>query len=131
MAETKVNRGLFSSLRQLLGTVIETVQIRLSLFSTEFEQEKLRLFECLWMTALSLLLLGLGLLMLSGFIVVLYWDTYRLAALATLSILFLGSAVALFVGAQHRLQRTGGLFNSSILELRRDLDALRSASKPP
>jgi uncharacterized membrane protein YqjE len=131
MTENQVKRGLFSSLRQLLGTVVETVQNRLSLLSTEFEQEKLRLFDGLWLAVLALMLLGIGLLMLSAFIVLLFWDTYRLQALAALCVLFLGTGAALFISARTRLQNTGGLFNSSVLELGRDLASLRAANKAP
>jgi uncharacterized membrane protein YqjE len=130
MAETNTKHGLFSSLRQLLGSVVETAQVRLSLISTEIEQEKLRLFDGLLMAVLALMLLGLGLLMLCGFIVVLFWDSYRLQTLAVLALLFLGAGTWLLVSARARLQQPGGLFNSSVTELERDLASLRAHTSP-
>lgn len=124
MTETETGRGLFASLRQLLATTVETAQIRLALLSNEIEQEKLRLFDGLVWAGLALLLLGLGTLLLCGFIVVLFWDGYRLQALGLLSVLFLGAGAWLMQAARKRLRNPGGPFNSSVQELGRDYAGL-------
>lgn len=120
MSEPAKESGLFASLRQLLGTAVEALQVRLALLSNEIEQEKLRLFDGLLWAGLALLLLGLGALLLCAFIVVLFWDSHRLLALGTLALLFLGAGVATLFMARARLQSPGGLFNSSVTELGRD-----------
>lgn len=120
MSEPVQGPGLLASLRRLMGTVLETAQLRLALLSNEVEQEKLRLFDGLLWAGLALLLLGLGALLLCAFIVVLFWDSHRLLALGTLALLFLGAGGWLLVRARARLQSRGGLFNSSVAELARD-----------
>lgn len=120
MSAPEKEHGLFASLRRLLGTAVETVQVRLALLSNEIEQEKLRLFDGLLLAGLALLLLGLGALLLCAFVVVLFWDSYRLQALAVLALLFLGAGAWLLSVARARLQHPGGLFSSSVEELRRD-----------
>ena len=130
MAESKAGRGLFASLRQLLGTAVETLQVRLALLSTELEQEKLRVFDGLVWAGMAVMLLGLGVLLLCGFIVVLFWDTYRLLALGVLSALFLGLGTWLLLTARRRLQSPGGLFNTSVEELGRDLAELANHDRP-
>ncbi|MFN4352195.1 MAG: phage holin family protein [Hylemonella sp.] len=120
MSEPAKEPGLFASLRQLLGTAVEALQVRLALLSNEIEQEKLRLFDGLLWAGLALLLLGLGALLLCAFIVVLFWDSHRLLALGTLTLLFLGAGIAVLSMARTRLQSPGGLFNSSVAELGRD-----------
>jgi uncharacterized membrane protein YqjE len=120
MSEANNEAGLFTSARRLLGTAVEILQLRLSLLSNEIEQEKLRLFDGLLWTGLALLLLGLGALLLSAFIVVLFWDTHRLLALGTLTVLFLGAGTSLLFMARSRLQSRGGPFHSSVAELGRD-----------
>ena len=120
MSEPDRGHGLFSSLRRLLGTALETVQVRLALLSNEIEQEKLRLFDGLLWAGLALLLLGLGALLLAAFVVVLFWDSYRLQALGVLAAVFLGAGAWLLSVARARLQNPGGLFSSSVEELRRD-----------
>lgn len=120
MSEPVPGPGLLASLRQLMGTVLETAQLRLALLSNEVEQEKLRLFDGLLWAGLALLLLGLGALLLCAFFIVLFWDSHRLLALGTLALLFLGAGTVLLVRARRRLQSRGGMFNSSVAELARD-----------
>ena len=50
--------GLLSSLRQLLATVLELAQVRLSLLGTELELEKRHLFSALLWAVLALLVFG-------------------------------------------------------------------------
>jgi uncharacterized membrane protein YqjE len=126
MTEAKTRHGLMSSLRQLVGTVLETVQVRLSLLSNEIEREKLRLFDGLLLSVLALMLLCLGLLMLGGFIVVLFWDSYRLQVLGALSCTFLIAGSWLLFSARAGLRQSGGLFSHSVTELGQDLDSIRS-----
>ncbi|MDP3700062.1 MAG: phage holin family protein [Hylemonella sp.] len=120
MSEPVQGPGLLGSLRQLMGTVLETAQLRLALLSNEVEQEKLRLFDGLLWAGLGLLLLGLGALLLCAFVVVLFWDSHRLLALGTLALLFLGAGGWLLAQARARLQSRGGPFKSSVAELGRD-----------
>ncbi len=120
MSEPVPGPGLLASLRQLMGTALETAQLRLALLSNEVEQEKLRLFDGLLWAGLALLLLGLGALLLCAFFIVLFWDSHRLLALGTLALLFLGAGTVLLVRARRRLQSRGGMFNSSVAELARD-----------
>lgn len=126
MTAPETEHGLFASLRQLLATAVETAQVRLALLSNEIEQEKLRLFDGLLWAGLALLLLGLGALLLCAFIVFLFWDGYRLAALGVLATMFLGSGVWLMRAARDRLQSPGGVFNTSVQEFGRDRAGLDS-----
>ena len=120
MTETGQSQGLFASLRQLLGTVVETGQVRLSLLSNEIELEKLRLYDSLLWIGVGLGLLGLGAQLLIAFIVVLFWDTDRLLILGALALLLLLGGGALLATTRARLRRPGGLFSSTVEELRRD-----------
>ncbi|MFN4352240.1 MAG: phage holin family protein [Hylemonella sp.] len=120
MSETGQSQGLFASVRQLLSTVVETGQVRLSLLSNEIEQEKLRLYDSLLWIGVGLGLLGLGAQLLIAFIVVLFWDTDRLLILGALALLLLLGGAALLSMTRVRLRKPGGLFNSTVEELRRD-----------
>jgi uncharacterized membrane protein YqjE len=120
MSEPAQGQGLFSSLRQLLGTAVATLQVRLALLSNEIEQEKLRLFDGLLWAGLALMLLALGTLLLAAFVVVLFWDNYRLQALGVLALLLLGAGAWLLSLARDRLRSAGGLFSTSVRELGRD-----------
>jgi uncharacterized membrane protein YqjE len=113
--------GLFDSARRLLDTAVGIVQVRLELFGTELEQEKLRLADAAWQGAIALLLLGLALVGFFGFVVLLFWDGYRLPALGVLTLAFAGGGVWLLRRARSALRApAGGVFALSLGELRRD-----------
>lgn len=117
--------GLFDSARRLLDTAVAVVQVRLELFGTELEQEKLRLADAVWQGALGLLLLGLALVGFFGFVVLLFWEGYRLPAIGVLTLAFAGGGVWLLRRARDGLRAPeGGPFALSLAELRRDRDGL-------
>lgn len=117
--------GLFTSLRQLLATALEIAQVRLDLFLTEIEQEKLRLFDGLLWAGLAVMLMGVGVILLCGFMVVLLWDGYRLTTLGVLTLLFLGVGGVLMRAARNRLRNPVGTLGDTVDELRRDIAELR------
>ena len=123
--------GLFSSLRALLATTLGMAQLRLELFGTELEAEKLRLLDALWRVGLGLLLLGVAAVLAAAFVLLLFWDSHRLAALGVMVLLFLAGGAGLLVWARAGLRAgDGGPFALSLGELQRDLSGLQAAAAP-
>ena len=120
MSEPESGRGLFASLRQLLSTAVEIANVRLALLSTEIEQEKLRLFDVVLMVGLALILLTVGVLLLSAFVVLLFWDSYPLVVLGALTALYLAAGVWMMRRARQRFRSPGGPFGISVAEFERD-----------
>jgi len=118
--------GLFDSLRQLLRTALELAQVRLELLVSDLEIEKLRLVDVALRALLGLMLVGLGLVLLIGFVLLLLWDSYRLPALAVLTLLCLVGGLALLQAAKRRLHQGEPMFAATRAELERDQAALRS-----
>ena len=112
--------GLLASLKQLLKTLLETLQVRLELLGTELEVEKSRLFDVVVSSLVALVFLALGLVLLCGTVILLFPDGWRLAAAAGLAIFFLTGGVALLFMARRRLRNPLGMFHASAKELARD-----------
>ena len=129
MSDPVHDSGLFASLRRLLDTALEMAQVRLNLLGSELEIEKRRLFDGLLWGAVALLLLGVGMVLMCGFVVLLFWEGYRLAAVGVLALLFLAGAVLLMRQAQRRLRNPAGMFNASVNELERDRAELQASSQ--
>jgi len=124
--------GLFDSLRRLSATTLGIAQVRLELFGTELEAEKLRLFDALWRAALGLLMLGVALVLAVGFVLLLFWDGYRLAALGVTTLLFAVGGAGLLVRVRVGLRADeGGPFALSLGELQRDRDGLHGGPPAP
>ncbi|MDP1900979.1 MAG: phage holin family protein [Rubrivivax sp.] len=120
--------GLFDSLRRLLGTSVGIVQVRLELFGSELEQEKLRLFDAMQQAAMGLLLVGLALVLAIAFVVMLFQEGYRLPAVGVLTLVFAGGGWWLLRRAREQLKAgDGGPFALSLGELRRDRQGLGAA----
>jgi uncharacterized membrane protein YqjE len=120
MRDAPPTAGLFASLRQMLGTMLEIAQVRLALVGNELEQEKLRIAQGLFLAGVGLMLLTVGAALLCGFVLMLFWEGYRLAALGVLTLVFAGGGALLVRHAMQRLRSPGGLFQATLAELGQD-----------
>ena len=117
--------GLFDSLRRLLRTSLELAEVRLELLVSDLEFEKLRFVEAALRALVGLMLLGLGMVLVAGFVLLLLWDSHRLAALGVLALLCLGGGAGLLLAAKRRLQQGQGMLAATRAELQRDQAGLR------
>ena len=116
--------GLMGSVRRLLSTLTSIVSTRLELLANELQEERLRLTQMLVFALFALFCFGMGLLLFTVFIVVLFWDDHRLAVLGVLSTLFfaLGTIMALLL--RSKAQAKSKLFSASLAELSKDKERL-------
>lgn len=127
MAEPQASpEGLFASLKTLGATFAAILQNRLELLSTDIAEERARLGAILLLSLVALFCLGVGVLLLTLLVVVLFWDTHRLEALSALTLLFLAAGGWVGWMALHRLRSKPRLFEASIAELAKDREHLGS-----
>lgn len=120
--------GLFESLKTLSVSLISIVQTRLELLSTDVAEEREQLTSFLVLVLVALGCLGVGVVLLAILIVVAFWETHRLLALAGLTGLFLTAGIGLGWYAMHRVRTKPRLFEASLAELSKDRQHLRSGS---
>ena len=87
------DRGLLGSANHLLAVLVSAAETRVGILATELQEERVRLGRLVLFGGAALFCLGLGIVLLSVFLVVLYWNSDRLAILGLLSGLFLGLGV--------------------------------------
>ena len=129
MRDTGSKSGIFASLQRLLSTALEIAQVRLALIGTEVEFEKRRVFDGLLWGSVALMIFGVGLVLMCGFVILLFWDGYRLAAVGSMALLFLGAGVMLMREAKRKLHHPGGIFEASISEMDRDRAELHASGQ--
>ena len=122
------NTGLFGQFQQSLGTVVELLRLRLALLGTELGLEKQRLAIGLFWGACAVLSLTVAAVLFCGFVILLLWDGYRLAAVGVMALLFLVGAWFLLKAAQRWLSAETNLFSTSLAELERDRDSFTAAA---
>ena len=125
-AERRASSGVLASLRGLVASVIAITHTRLQLLANELEEQRIRALHMVILGAVAFFCGAVGLLLLSAWIVIALWDQYRLLTLGVLAVAyFAGCAVALSRLKSHLHDRPR-LFASSLTELRRDEELLRS-----
>jgi uncharacterized membrane protein YqjE len=116
--------GLLDSLQRFVATVLDVLQTRAEIVATEFEEERERLRELVVFGFFALFFLGFGFLLLTLFIVVLFWDTYRVYAVGGFALLYLGFGIFSAVTLRQRLKTRPRLFATTLAEFAKDRDRL-------
>ena len=116
--------GLMGSVKRLTSTLTTLVSTRLELLANELQEERLRLTQMLLFTLAALFCFGMFLLLLTIFIVVLFWDDHRLAVLGALSIIFFASGSLAVILLRGKAQEKSRLFTASLAELTKDREQL-------
>ena len=118
--------GMVHSLRNFAATLVALLQTRLELLATDLDEERIRLLQLLFWAAGALFFFALGVLMITMLLVLLLWDSHRLAGIIVLAAIFLGIGGVLALGVRNRMHARSRLFSSSLDELVKDKDQLRS-----
>lgn len=82
--------GLPGSLRGLGATLLALVCARAELIVIELQEEKERAGQKLVLVILAALFLTMGLLLAAFLVVVLFWETHRMLAAGSVTLLYLG-----------------------------------------
>lgn len=116
--------GLVQSLRRLAATLVALLQTRLELLANELEEERVRLVQVLLWGCIALAFLLLGVVMLTLFVVVLFWDTHRVLVSGLLALTFIAIGLAAVAVARSRARARSRLFSASLAELANDREQL-------
>lgn len=117
-------RGLFGSARGVLGALVEIGQTRLQLASTELEEERLRVAELLLFATAALFFLGLGIVLATLLLVLLFWDGPRVLVLGGAAALCLALGAGLATAWRRKARGKPPLLAATLAELQCDRDAL-------
>jgi uncharacterized membrane protein YqjE len=112
--------GLMESLKRLVSTLTSIVSTRLELLANELQEERLHLTRMLVYALIALFCFGMSILLLTGFIVVLFWDDHRVAALGGLGTVFLVLGILMTILLRNKAHSRPRLFSASLAELAKD-----------
>jgi uncharacterized membrane protein YqjE len=116
---------LAHSLRGMLGSGLDLVQVRLSLLGVEVQEEVARLGRLWLLATLCCVLVSVGLVFVSILVTVALWDSHRLLALTAFSVVFLTLGAVAWWMTRQAMAQGSGLFKASLAELQADSDRLR------
>ncbi|PIV91575.1 MAG: hypothetical protein COZ20_00135 [Gallionellales bacterium CG_4_10_14_3_um_filter_54_96] len=116
--------GLMVSIKRLLSTLIAIASTRLELLANELHEERLHLEQMLLYFLLALFCIGMSIMLLTVFVVVLFWDDHRLAVLGGAAAVFLMLGMVLVSKLRMLARLKSRLFSVSLTELSKDKEQL-------
>jgi uncharacterized membrane protein YqjE len=120
--------ALFSAVGRIASTLVAMVGTRLELAAVEFQEDARRLLGYLAWSLLAVFLAAGAAMLAALFVILLFWDTYRLQAVAGMAAV-LGIAALLIVSSvRAKLNAQTPLFAATLAELRNDVEYVRHAA---
>jgi uncharacterized membrane protein YqjE len=117
--------GPLDSLRALGATFLALIGTRAELVVVELREEGERRKEMLVLAGVAAVFLGLGLLLLAFFVVVLFWDTHRIAATAAVTLVYLGIGAGALARLREKSRASPPPFEATLAEFAKDLEMLK------
>jgi uncharacterized membrane protein YqjE len=108
------------SIRTTLATTARLVRTRLDIISTELEEQREWLQNLVLLAVAGLFFVSIGLALMTLFVVVLFWETHRVAVLGGFSALYLGVGIWAVLTFRNLLHKRPKLFSTTTQELARD-----------
>ncbi|HEX3098563.1 MAG TPA: phage holin family protein [Usitatibacter sp.] len=120
--------GLLDALRAIGATLEDTVRVRGALFALELREEVGRRRSRLVLAVAAGALLHTAFLLATALVAALFWDTHRVAAIASMAALYVAGGAALLFFLQAKAAASPEPFAETLRELGRDLAALRPST---
>ena len=121
--------AIFESVGRLGSTLVDMVHTRLELAAVEVEEESQRMLGYLLFALLALILFGIAFLLLAFLVIVLFWDTHRIAAVSGMAALFGVAGAIIAMKVKSGFDNKPRLLQNTIEELRKDIAYTRSAGE--
>jgi uncharacterized membrane protein YqjE len=118
-----------AALRSLGATFLALLGTRAELAVLELREEGERRKEMLLLAAVAGLFFALGLLLVAFFIVVLFWDTHRLAAVGVVTLVYLAVGALALLRLKEKMRTSPPPFELTLAELAKDAETLRSGDE--
>ena len=120
--------GMLASLQRLLGSFSAILHTRVEILSIEVEEAGWLIRQVMFYVLVSFLFFGLGLLILTLFIVKASPETSQLYVLGGFALLYLGIGTGTALLVRHKLKTRPRMFATTLDELSKDRDSLGSSS---
>lgn len=120
--------SVFAAAGRIASTLAAMVGTRLELAAVEFQQDARRLLGHLAWTLTAVFMALFALMLAALFVIVIFWDTYRLQAVGGMAILFALGAALILLKVRAGLNAEGPPLSATLAELRNDVEYMRHAA---
>jgi uncharacterized membrane protein YqjE len=119
--------AIIAAVGRIAATVLAMAQTRLELAAVEVQEEWQRMLDYLAWTLLAVFLFAGALMLVALFVILLFWDSYRLHAVGAIAALFALSGAALYLKARASFAARPPLLSATLAELRSDVALMTGA----
>jgi uncharacterized membrane protein YqjE len=120
--------AILAAAGRITATLVAMVGTRLELAAVEFQEDARRLLGYLAWSLLAAFLAAGAVMLAALFVIVLFWDTYRLQAVAAMAAVLAIVAGLIVMSVRSRLNAQAPLFAATLAELRKDIEYVRHAA---
>jgi uncharacterized membrane protein YqjE len=120
--------ALFAAAGRVAATLVAMVGTRLELAAVEFQEDARRLLGYLAWSLMAVFLAAGAVMLAALFVILLFWDSYRLQAVAGMAVVLAGGAFLIVMSVRSRLNAQTPLFADTLAELRKDVEYVRHAA---
>ena len=120
--------AILAAAGRVASTLVAMVGTRLELAAVEFQEDARRLLGYLAWSLLAAFLAAGAVMLAALFVILLFWDTYRLQAVAAMAAVLAIGAGLIVMSVRSRLNSQTPLFAATLAELRKDVETMRHAA---
>jgi len=124
-------RSLRGASARLGASLLGLLRTRLELASVELAEERDRVQQQLTLLVAAMATFMFAALFVATWVIVYFWDTYRLTAIAVVAIVFAGTGAVLLMLRSHAAKTAPTPFAATIAEFERDRAALAGRDRAP
>lgn len=118
--------AILESVGRLGASFLAMTQTRLELAAVEMEEEWQRVLGYLLLGLLSLLLFGIAMLLVAVVVILIFWDSYRIAAAIGMALLFGMAGAYFWASLKSSIAAKPRLLGATINELNKDVNSMRN-----
>jgi len=116
--------GIIGALRSSVGTGIALLKTRFELIGAELEEQREWLERMMVLSVIALFCLSFGVVFLTLFITMLFWDDYGEYVLGGFAALYLGAGIWAFLALKKKIRNKPKMFAATVAELGKDHEHL-------
>lgn len=121
--EPRPSGGLSGALSQLAASIVALAHTRFELLTVEFEEELGRVKELVVLIVMATVFLSFAFIVFSALIVVLFWQTYPVAAIVCMLVVYAAIGGGALFAVRRRTQARP--FGATLSELAKDVQWFR------
>ena len=118
-------KPILAAAGRIASTLVAMVGTRLELAAVEFQEDARRLLGYLAWSMLAVFLAAGAAMLAALFVILLFWDTYRLQAVAGMAAVLGVAALLIVSSVRSKLNAQTPLFADTLAELRKDVEYVR------